>query len=146
MTDTERRVYRKPEIVVDQDGRTHITKACWNHDTMAQHVLANGMLAWIPVADLARLVWGRNTEAFRRSVKRRLPGLKRHLALAYNHLLVVEYNDARGSASAVKVYDPDIPSDVQAMERMLADMIARKDGMLSYYKKVTGLSGIILEW
>jgi len=32
--------------------------------------------------------------------------------------------------------------DVQAMQRMLADMTARKDGMLSYYEKVTGLSGI----
>lgn len=134
--------YRKPEIIVDQDGRTHITKASWNHDTMALHLLANGVLGWIKVDELARLVWGRNTEAFRRSVKRRLPGMKRHLALNYNRLLVVEYNGARGSASAVKIYDPNIPSDVQAMQRMLLDMEARKDNMLHYYQQVTGLSGI----
>jgi hypothetical protein len=134
--------YRRPEIVVDQDGRTHLTKASWNHDTMALHLLANGMLGWVPVGDLARLVWGRNSEVFRRNVKRRLPALKRHVALAYNHLLVVEYNDARGSASAVKIYDPSTAMDVQAMQRMLKDMRNRKDGMLTYYEKVTGLSGI----
>ena len=142
MTEKAIRTYRKPEIVIDQNGRPHLTKASWNHDTMSLHVLENGTTGWIPVGDLARLVWGRNTETFRKAVKRRLPALKRHLALAYNHLLVVEYNDARGSASAVKVYDPDSTNDVQAMHRMLADMVARKDGMLSYYEKVTGLSGL----
>jgi len=109
---------------------------------MALHLLANGMLSWVPVGDLARLVWGRNTEFFRKSVKRRLPSLKRHIALTYNHLLVVEYNDARGSASAVKIYDPSAATDVQSMQRMLKDMRNRKDGMLTYYEKVTGLSGI----
>jgi len=42
---------------------------------MALHLLANGMLGWVPVGDLARLVWGRNSEVFRRNVKRRLPAL-----------------------------------------------------------------------
>ena len=143
MTEQQRtRLYRRPEIVVDQDGRTHLTKANWNHDTMALHLLANGMLGWVSVGDLARLVWGRNSEVFRKCVKRRLPGLKRHIALTYNHLLVVEYNDTRGSASAVKIYDPSAATDVQSMQRMLKDMRTRKDGMLTYYEKVTGLSGI----
>jgi hypothetical protein len=142
MTDTEKRLYKRPEIVVDQEGRTHLTKASWNNDTMALHVIANGLLGWIDVDDLARLVWGRNTETFRRGVKRRLPGLKRHLALTYNHLLVVEYNGPRGSASALKIYDPSGMGDTQAMQRMLQDMAARKDNMLTYYEKVTGLSGI----
>jgi hypothetical protein len=142
MTGKSQRLYRRPEIVVDQEGRPHLTKASWNHDTMSLHVLENGTTGWIPVGDLARLVWGRNTEAFRRAVKRRLPALKRHMALTHNRLLVVEYNDARGSASALKVYDPEVVGDVQAMHRMLADMVARKDGMLSYYEKVTGLSGL----
>jgi hypothetical protein len=145
MSDKALRQYHRPEIVTDQKGRTHLTKAAWNHDTMALHIMANGMLGWIAVGDLARLVWGRNTEAFRRGVKRRLPALKRHLALAYNHLLVVEYNDARGSASALKIYDPSVPHDVQAMQRMMADMVARRDGMLAYYEKVTGLSGLRIE-
>lgn len=142
MTERTRAPYRRPELVIEHDGRTRLTKASWNHDTMALYLLSNGMLSWITVSDLARLVWGRNTDAFRKAVKRRLPMLKRHLALTHNHLLVVEYNDARGSASAVKIYDPDSPGDIQSMQRMLADMIARKDGMLAYYKKVTGLSGI----
>jgi hypothetical protein len=146
MTDTDRRLYRRPEIVTDQDGRTHLTKASWNHDTMARHIMANGVLSWIPVSDLARLVWGRNTEAFRHAVKRRLPGLKRHVALAYNHLLVVEYNDVRGSASAIKVYDRENPNDIKAMQRMLIDMAARRDNMLGYYEKITGLSGIKSDW
>lgn len=145
MTETggSRRLYRRPEIVVDEDGRTHLTKASWNHDTMALHILANGVTGWIEVGSLAKLVWGRNTDAFRRSVKKRLPGLKRHLALTYSHLLVVEYNDVRGSASAVKIYDPSITTDVQAMERMLRDMVTRKDNMLKYYQQVTGLSGVV---
>jgi hypothetical protein len=134
--------YKRPEIVVDQDGRTHITKNSWNHDTMALYVLANGMIGWVLVGDLAKLVWGRNSEYFRRAVKRRLPALKRHVALKYSQLLVVEYNDVRGSASAVKIYDPSAAGDVQAMHRMIADMAARKDGMLDYYKKITGLSGL----
>jgi hypothetical protein len=145
MSDKALRQYHRPEIVTDQKGRAHLTKVVWNHDTMAVHIMANGMLGWIAVGDLARLVWGRNTEAFRRNVKRRLPALKRHLALAYNHLLVVEYNDARGSASALKIYDPSVPHDVQAMQRMMADMVARRDGMLAYYEKVTGLSGLRIE-
>ena len=87
MTERAQRLYRRPEIVIDDNGRTHITKASWNPDTMALYIMQNGMTGWIPVGDLARLVWGRNTETFRRSVKRRLPGLKRHLALSYNHLL-----------------------------------------------------------
>lgn len=142
MTESGKRIYQRPEIVTDQEGRTHLTKASWNNDTMALHIIANGMLGWIEVGDLARLVWGRNTEAFRRSVKRRLPGLKRHLALTYNHLLVVEYNGVRGSASALKIYDPNGIGDLQAMQRMMHDMAARKDNMLHYYEKVTGLSGI----
>jgi hypothetical protein len=136
------RLYRRPEIVTDQEGRTHITKASWNHDTMSLHILSHGMMGWIKVDDLARLVWGRNTEAFRKAVKRRLPGLKRHMALKYSHLLVVEYNGPRGAATAMKIYDPNTSDDVQAMYRMLADMAARKDGMLTYYEKVTGLSGL----
>jgi hypothetical protein len=142
MTGKAPRLYRKPEIVTDQEGRTHITKASWNHDTMSLHILSHGATGWIKVDDLARLVWGRNTEAFRKAVKRRLPGLKRHMALKYSHLLVVEYNGARGSASAMKIYDPDAAGDVQSMQRMLFDMAARKDGMLTYYEKVTGLSGL----
>ena len=142
MTASSKRMYKRPEIVVDEDGRSKITKASWNHDTMALHLLANGLLEWIEVDDLARLVWGRNTEVFRKAVKRRLPGLKRHLALSYNHLLVVEYNGPRGSASAMKLYDPEIPHDVQAMNRMMQDMASRRDRMLDYYKKITGLSGL----
>lgn len=142
MTEKAVRQYKRPEIVTDQEGRTHLTKASWNHDTMALHVMANGMLGWIEVGDLARLVWGRNTETFRRNVKKRLPGLKRHIALAYNQLLVVEYNDARGSASALKIYDPGSAHDVQSMQRMMLDMAARRDNMLNYYEKVTGLSGL----
>jgi len=143
MTDTQgKRIYHRPEIVTDQEGRTKLTKAAWNNDTMALHVISNGMLGWIDVGDLARLVWGRNTDTFRRAVKRRLPGLKRHLALTFNHLLVVEYSGVRGSASALKIYDPDVPGDVQAMHRMLADMAARRDNMLLYYEKITGLSGV----
>lgn len=134
--------YKRPEIIVDQDGRTHLSKSAWNHDTMSLHLLANGLISWIPVGDLARLVWGRNSDAFRKAVRRRLPALKRYIALTYNQLLVVEYNDVRGSASAVKIYDPSVAYDVQAMRRMLADMVARKDGMLNYYTKVTGLSGL----
>jgi hypothetical protein len=142
MTDKSQRLYRRPEIVEDQEGRPHLTKASWNNDTMATHILSNGVMGWISVGELARLVWGRNSATFRKSVKRRLPAFKRHIALVYNHLLVVEYNGARGSASALKVYDPSSPHDVQSMQRMLADMVARKDGMLTYYEKVTGLSGI----
>jgi len=142
MTSTEKRLYKRPEIVTDEHGRTRITKASWNHDTMAVYIVENGGVHWIEVGELARLVWGRNTEVFRKQVKRRLPALKRHLALAYNHLLVVEYNGARGAATALKVYDPETGSDVQAMQRMLGDMATRRDKMLTYYEKVTGLSGI----
>lgn len=138
----EKRLYRRPEIIMDDEGRAHITKASWNHDTMAVHIMEHGMEGWIDVGDLARLVWGRNSETFRRSVKRRLPALKRHMALTYNRLLVVEYGGVRGSASALKVYNPKHPSDVPAMQRMMLDMAARKDGMLAYYEKVTGLSGL----
>jgi hypothetical protein len=134
--------YKRPEIVVDQDGRTHLTKASWNHDTMTLHLLANAVTSWVSVGELAKLVWGRNSDTFRKAVRHRLPALKRFIALSYNHLLVVEYNDARGAASAVKIYDPTVSSDVYAMQRMLADMTARKDTMLGYYKKVTGLSGL----
>jgi hypothetical protein len=137
--------YRRPEIVVDQDGRTHVDKPVWNHDTMSLHLLANGVIGWVMVGELAKLVWGRNSDNLRKAVRRRLPALKRFVALKYNHLLVVEYNDARGSASAVKIYDPSAPGDVQAMHRMLADMVARKDNMLNYYQKVTGLSGLDVE-
>lgn len=143
MTAESKRLYRKPEIVVDQEGRTKITKASWNHDTMALHILASGLLEWIEVGALARLVWGRNTEAFRKDVKRRLPGLKRHIALNYNQLLVVEYTDGRHkSASAMKIYDPTSFSDVQAMKAMMAGMVKRRDNMLNYYQKITGLSGM----
>jgi hypothetical protein len=100
------------------------------------------MDSWIPVGALAKLVWGRNTENFRKAVRRRLPALKRFIALSYSQLLVVEYNDVRGSASSVKVYNSRADGDVQAMQRMLKDMSNRKDGMLTYYEKVTGLSGI----
>lgn len=134
--------YRRPEIVTDDIGRKHLTKATWNHDTMAIYIMEHGTHGWVAVGDLARLVWGRNSENLRKAVKRRLPALKRHVALAYEKLVVVEYHDSRGSASAVKIYNPDAPTDVQAMNRMIKDMRTRNDGMLSYYEKVTGLSGI----
>jgi len=140
-----KKLYRRPEIVVDPEGRTHLTRASWNNDTMALHILTNGVTEWITVGDLARLVWGRNTESFRRDVKRRLSGLKRHMALAYNRLLLVEYHDVRGSASAVKVYDLTAKTDVSAMQRMLADMANRRDNMLNYYEKVTGLSSPVTD-
>jgi hypothetical protein len=137
--------YKRPEIVAGSDGRKSLSKPVWNHDTMAEHVMATGLVKWIKVGELARLVWGRSNDNFRRDVRRRLPNLKRHIALAHNHLLLVEYNDPRGAASAVKIYDPAKTADVQAMHRMLTDMMARKDALLNYYEKVTGLSGLVEE-
>jgi hypothetical protein len=143
MTGTgSKRIYKKPEVVIDQDGRTTITRANWNNDTMAQYLLQHSTIRWIEVGELAKIIWDRNSDVFRRRVKDRLPGLKRHIALNYNHLLVVEYSDVRGGASAVKIYDPSVTGDVQAMEKMLRDMTTRKDNMLKYYERVTGLSGV----
>jgi hypothetical protein len=136
------RLYHRPELFVDDNGRTRINKAVWNHETMATYCLTNGVNNWIKIGDLARVVWGRNTPSFCRAVRRRLSGFKRQMALMHNQLIVVEYNDVRGSASALKVYDYQSLGDRQAMEKMLTEMESRKDNMLDYYRRTTRLSGL----
>ena len=92
----------------------------------------------IDTGELGKLVFGYKSSKTREKVRRRLPALKKIMALHRNELLVIEYSGAYGGARAVKCYDRTSATDEQAMLLMLKRMEEQKDKMLAFYKAVCG--------
>jgi hypothetical protein len=105
----------KPELITLDNGKQIISSGRWNDDCVAEYILANAQEDWIPIADLARLIGGVNIRN-KKHVRGHMSGLFNKLQ-DQGWILLVEYNDDNGAASAVKIFDPRSASQ---LERQIA--------------------------
>lgn len=130
---------REKPTLITIGNRQAVSSGRWNHDCIAEYILANAKGRWIEIGELGKVAFGSKNESNRMRVRKRLPVLKRIVALHYNELLVVEYAGRHGSASAVKVYDRTSQADRQMMLLMVKRMADQRDKLTEHYKRITGL-------
>ena len=114
----------KPTLVMIGD-RQVISSGLWNDSLMADYVLANGRLKWIPVGELAKVAYGQNIRNSKKRVRRRLSTLLNELLLR-GEFLVIEYGPPHNHACTVKLFHEGSDVERQAVHLKLEKMRKRQ--------------------
>lgn len=117
---------RQLELVTIGEGknqRQQISKVQFNVAIGAEYLL-NNRQRWVPIGELARVFYWRDSPSNRNKVRRRISQLFHYLITLKRTIIVYEFDGRR--IGAVKIFDSTSEGDRQAIQPRLERMISRK--------------------
>lgn len=118
------RIRAKPALVTV--GSREVSPCGWRDDMAIDYIRRNGRDRYITVGELARVFYGQNVPVSKERVRRRLPGITYKLVAQHAEVLIPEIEGSYRRVSAVKIFDPSIPVDIQAAKEKIRKMAQRK--------------------
>lgn len=132
------RKYPQPEII-ELNGRLRSSRTGWNHG-VAMRFLIRHQDRFVRVDELVRLFWDRVIQDHRARVRKYLSSLFKYALHQHGLVLVVEPDNNRGRAGAVKILDKASEYEQSLVRGKTNRMRARKELNETEYQLVLQLS------
>jgi hypothetical protein len=115
------------------NGRKRTLGGRWDKARIAE-VLEESRTKKFTLADLAKIVYGTNTQTYRDDVRKHLSNQRTYM-LGLMKPFITEYGP-RGIIISVKFYDKDIAADRDALDAELSRLVARNELSQDRYVKL----------
>lgn len=130
---------REKPTLVTAGTKQFTSTGLWNQSVLADYVQEHGD-KWIQIGKLASVAYHQNTPTSKKRARRKLAGL--FITLMSRGVLIVREYGKRGEATAVKLFEPTLDSDIQSLDFTLDRMKKRKEISDDVYNKARQLARI----